>query len=520
MPPQQKKTIPRKASSKPNTRFPGGRQSADRQVAEETLPEGQFRVCAPASERRGIFISRKHQSRVGLQVEAMRTLGIHNGDLVYISCVSKVEKQTDAAHDSTKDKLSDAAHDFCENTPLLAVAWISDEASSKQSLILGHIGRRNIPCNVDDIVCVGKAARGSNLCVPENISVASAVHATVHRVVDGAVEPQAFNISDPAFSVYVKGILGDQLIIQTKKYYQAFYRGHQVLVEISRIDSGTTLLCDDDLAGRIGNDTRIVIASTDTGAPAVPLATKTHVSFASLGGLEKQLAVIKETAHVVFNTPEMLTQYKLRPPRGILLYGPPGTGKTLLARAAASETGATAFFINASDIVSKYIGETETRLRDIFERAADVAPSLIFIDEIDALCKKRESTGNADSRIVGTLLTLMDGISSSKDGKPNSSTSDRVLVIAATNRPNDLDDALRRPGRFDRELEIGIPSPSDRLDILTVLLRNTPNTCTPSDLEQVARLAHGYVGADLAAVRNEAGLLAIQRHVSVVYPII
>ncbi|ELK30919.1 Spermatogenesis-associated protein 5 [Myotis davidii] len=193
------------------------------------------------------------------------------------------------------------------------------------------------------------------------------------------------------------------------------------------------------------------------------------------------------------------------PPRGVLLYGPPGTGKTMIARAIANEVGAYVSVINGPEIISKFYGETEARLRQIFAEATLRHPSIIFIDELDALCPKREGAQNeVEKRVVASLLTLMDGIGS--EGSEG-----QVLVIGATNRPHALDAALRRPGRFDKEIEIGVPNAQDRLDILRKLLRKVPHELTEAELLRLANNAHGYVGADLKALCNESGLNAFRR---------
>ncbi|XP_041052461.1 ATPase family protein 2 homolog isoform X3 [Carcharodon carcharias] len=195
----------------------------------------------------------------------------------------------------------------------------------------------------------------------------------------------------------------------------------------------------------------------------------------------------------------------ITPPRGILLFGPPGTGKTLIARAVANEVGAHISIINGPEIMSKYFGESEARLRQIFAEATQCQPSIIFIDELDAICPKREGAQHeVEKRVVASLLTLMDGIGS--EGSRG-----QLLVLGATNRPHALDPALRRPGRFDKEVEIGIPNAEDRADILKKFLKNVPTLLTEVELTQLANGAHGYVGADLAAVCKEAGLHALRR---------
>ncbi|XP_027746931.1 ATPase family protein 2 homolog [Empidonax traillii] len=232
---------------------------------------------------------------------------------------------------------------------------------------------------------------------------------------------------------------------------------------------------------------------------------ESRVTYDMIGGLSSQLRTIRETVELPLKQPELFKSYGIPPPRGVLLYGPPGTGKTLIAKAIANEVGAHVTVINGPEIISKFYGESESRLRQIFAEASLRRPSIIFIDELDALCPKREGAQNeVEKRVVASLLTLMDGIGS--EGSEG-----QLLVLGATNRPHALDAALRRPGRFDKEIEIGIPNARDRLDILQKLLRKVPHSLTEAELVQLADSAHGYVGADLAALCKEAGLHALRR---------
>ncbi|XP_077790144.1 ATPase family gene 2 protein homolog A isoform X3 [Podarcis muralis] len=229
------------------------------------------------------------------------------------------------------------------------------------------------------------------------------------------------------------------------------------------------------------------------------------VTYSSIGGLDHQLKTIREMIELPLKQPGLFRSYGIPPPRGVLLYGPPGTGKTLIAKAIANEVGAHVSTINGPEIISKFYGESEAKLRQIFAEASSRRPSIIFIDEIDALCPKREGAQNeVEKRIVASLLTLMDGIGS--EGNEG-----QLLVLGATNRPHALDSALRRPGRFDKEIEIGVPNAQDRLDIFKKLLNKVPHSLTATELVQLADSTHGYVGADLAAVCKEAGLYALRR---------
>uniref|UniRef100_A0A8C4EUU3 non-chaperonin molecular chaperone ATPase n=1 Tax=Dicentrarchus labrax TaxID=13489 RepID=A0A8C4EUU3_DICLA len=234
-------------------------------------------------------------------------------------------------------------------------------------------------------------------------------------------------------------------------------------------------------------------------------AKRSKVTYSMIGGLSSQLDVIRETIELPLKHPELFSNYGIPPPRGVLLYGPPGTGKTMIGRAIANEVGAHMTVINGPEIMSKFYGETEARLRQIFIEASQRRPAIIFIDELDALCPKREGAQNeVEKRVVASLLTLMDGIGSEDH-------SGQLLVLGATNRPHALDPALRRPGRFDKELEVGVPSASERADILQKQLSFVPCRATREELTQLADAAHGYVGADLAAVCKEAGLHALRR---------
>ncbi|MGC9076033.1 MAG: CDC48 family AAA ATPase [Conexivisphaera sp.] len=226
-----------------------------------------------------------------------------------------------------------------------------------------------------------------------------------------------------------------------------------------------------------------------------------RVTYEDIGGLKEEIQKIREMVELPLRHPELFERLGIEPPKGVLLYGPPGTGKTMLAKAVANETNAHFISISGPEIMSKFYGESEERLRQIFEEAKENAPSIIFIDEIDAIAPKREEvTGEVEKRVVAQLLALMDGLESR--GK--------VIVIGATNRPNALDPALRRPGRFDREIEIGVPNQQGRLEILQIHTKNVP-LAPDVDLERLAAMTHGFVGADLAALVKEAAIGALRR---------
>lgn len=231
-----------------------------------------------------------------------------------------------------------------------------------------------------------------------------------------------------------------------------------------------------------------------------------EVGYDDIGGCRKQLVQIREMVELPIRHPELFKNIGIKPPRGILLFGPPGSGKTLIARAVANETGAFFFLINGPEIMSKMAGESEGNLRKAFEEAEKHAPAIIFIDEIDSIAPKREkANGEVEKRIVSQLLTLMDGLKSRA----------QVIVMAATNRPNTIDGALRRFGRFDREIDIGVPDEIGRLEIIRIHTKNM-KIDEGVDLEKVAKDCHGFVGADIAQLCTEAAMQCIREKMSVI----
>ena len=228
--------------------------------------------------------------------------------------------------------------------------------------------------------------------------------------------------------------------------------------------------------------------------------TSTSITYEDIGGLRPQVGRIREMIELPLKYPEVFTRLGITPPKGVLLYGPPGTGKTLIARAVASETDAHIYAVNGPEIIHKFYGESEAKLREIFDAAAKNPPSIIFLDEIDAIAPKREKVvGDVEKRVVAQLLALMDGL-----GQRG-----QVIVIGATNIPDALDPALRRPGRFDREIEIGIPDVRGRLEVLEIHSRGMP-LAEDVNLGRLAEVTHGYVGADLAALCREAAMVCLR----------
>ena len=255
------------------------------------------------------------------------------------------------------------------------------------------------------------------------------------------------------------------------------------------------------------NPNQPVIITENTEVTLNPKAVEisdenvSKIYYEDIGGLTDEIKKIRELVEIPLKHPEIFERLGIEPPKGILLHGPPGTGKTLLAKAVANETEANFILLNGPEIMSKFYGESEKKIRDIFEEAEKSAPAIIFIDEIDAIAPKREEvTGEVERRVVSQLLSMMDGLK----------TRGKVVVIGATNRPNAIDPALRRPGRFDRELEISVPGKEGRLTILKIHTRNMPLD-KKVNLNELSSITHGFVGADLEALTKEAAIGVLRK---------
>jgi transitional endoplasmic reticulum ATPase len=303
--------------------------------------------------------------------------------------------------------------------------------------------------------------------------------------------------TEPLRIVGAEGYLGEYLLgslLSTGDTIPISIMGQRVdLVVISTKPSGPVLITDSTEMIVSEESAKAVQVAKEGGVPSI--------SYEDIGGVRNEISRVREMIELPLRHPELFKRLGVEAPKGVLLYGPPGTGKTLLAKAVAHETNANFYTIGGPEIMSKYYGESEEKLRNIFKNAEEKAPSIIFIDEIDSIAPKREEvTGEVERRIVAQLLSLMDGMS----------TRGKVVVIGATNRINAIDPALRRPGRFDREIEIGVPDKEGRLEILQIHTRGMPLD-KDVDLEKIASMSHGFVGADLQSLAKEAAIRALRK---------
>ena len=330
------------------------------------------------------------------------------------------------------------------------------------------ITRQNIGAGIGDKISVKSV---------EAVNAEQIVLSPTEKIaIDGLQEYMIYNYLNHVFTT------GDSISLSTQM-------GGRVQFVITSTKPSKPVIVTENTIFKLGPMTKAVDAS-------VP-----RITYDELGGLKNEVQKIREMVELPMRHPELFEKIGVEAPKGVLLYGPPGTGKTLLAKAVAGETNAHFISLSGPEIMGKYYGESEERIRDIFKQAEENAPSIIFIDEIDSIAPKREEvSGELEKRIVSQLLTLMDGMKSR--GK--------VIVIAATNRPDSIDPALRRPGRLDREIEIGIPDAEGRFDILSIHTRGMPIDDTV-DLKQISKTTHGFVGADLEVLSKEAAMRSLRR---------
>ena len=347
--------------------------------------------------------------------------------------------------------------------------WPASPEEYGASLIkIDGITRQNIGAGLDDKISI-KSVEAANA---EQITLSPTEKITT----DGLQEYMVYNYLNHVFSN------GDSISLNTQM-------GSKVQFVITNTKPSKPVIVTENTIFKLGSLTKTVNSS-------VP-----RITYDELGGLKNEVQKIREMVELPMRHPELFDKIGVEAPKGVLLYGPPGTGKTLIAKAVAGETNAHFISLSGPEIMGKHYGESEEKIREIFTQAEENSPSIIFIDEIDSIAPKRdEVSGELEKRIVSQLLTLMDGMKSRG----------RVVVIAATNRPDSIDPALRRPGRFDREIEIGIPDDDGRLDILSIHTRGMPIN-EKVNLKQIAKTTHGFVGADLEILSKEAAMTSLRR---------
>ena len=352
-----------------------------------------------------------------------------------------------------------------------AIAWPAySEDQDPNVMRIDGVLRKNAGVSINDYVVVRKAEVKNALSI--------------------VLAPVDIRLNvDEDFANFVKNRLVDRTFVEGDKT-SVMMLGHSIQFTVSKVQPQGIV--------KMTQDTRLQVFSDPVAlAESVPRTT-----YEDLGGLEKEIKMIREMVELPMRHPEIFQTLGIDPPKGVLLLGPPGCGKTLLTRAVANESDANFLSINGPEIISKFYGDSEAKLREIFQQAHKNAPSIILIDELDSIAPKREEvTGETEKRVVAQLLSLMDGLT----GRGN------VIVIGATNRPNALDPALRRPGRFDREIEIGSPDKRGRHEILLIHSRGMP-LASDVDLKVLAERTYGYTGADLAALCREAAMKALLRY--------
>ena len=336
--------------------------------------------------------------------------------------------------------------------------------------------------------------------------------------IDGIIRNNAFvGIGDSVYIGRIHAEKAEKIVLASLEQDQPWLKGEKNTDHMKKLLEGLPLVKGDQLRlNLLGTSASFIVARIKPNSTAVIVQSTTEIMinekameterkigaiYEDVGGLNEQIQRIREMIELPLRHPEVFDRLGIEPPKGILLYGPPGTGKTLIAKAVANETFAAFISLSGAEIHGKYYGESEARLREIFNEAAQNKPCIIFIDEIDSIAPKREEvTGEVEKRVVSQLLALMDGL------EPRG----QIVVIGATNRPNTLDPALRRGGRFDREIEIGIPDRDGRFEILQIHTRGMPLT-HDVDLRKLANLTHGFTGADITELCKEAAMKALRR---------
>jgi len=399
---------------------------------------------------------------------AMRELGVLSGDTVVIEGAAST----------------------------VAKVWPGGHNVTDGSVLIDADTRTNASVKVGKTVRIKKEpvsdARRVRLTPPEELAAADVSDETIETAVERDIRDRPIREGE---GVRIERLAGTRFTVASTDPEGTV-----------RVTDSTRVTVDPVEQSRSSKPTSNPPESIDEAIDGIPGDTDreaqspTGVTYEDIGGLDDELELVREMIELPLSNPGIFTRLGVEPPKGVLLHGPPGTGKTLIAKAVANEVDATFLTVSGPEIMSKYKGESEERLREVFEKAADDAPAIVFFDEIDSIAGKRNDGGDVESRVVGQLLSLMDGLNARGD----------VIVIGATNRVDSLDPALRRGGRFDREIEIGVPGEAGRREVLDVHTRRMP-LADDVDADKLASRTHGFVGADLESLTKEAAMTALRR---------
>lgn len=406
-------------------------------------PPGSTEIKLKVQEARKRDLGR---SIIRLDSDTMKQIDVNTGDIIQIRSPEKVTA---------------------------AIAWPAYPQDESLGIIrIDHRVRKNAEVSIDEFVWISK--------VPEEIA-----KSVVLTPISLKIKPNT------RFESFVKRKLLNFPITKDDLIYINIGMTKEIVFRVVSIKPAEICL--------VKQSTNLSINESRLNEVSQGIA---YITYEDIGGLDQEIQQVREMVELPLKHPEIFERLGIDPPKGVLLRGPPGCGKTLLAKAVANESQAHFISINGPEVMSKFYGESEKKLRGLFKEAMDKNPSIIFIDEIDAIAPKRESvTGEVERRVVAQLLALMDGLESRG----------RIIIIGATNRPNAVDPALRRPGRFDRELEIKVPNEQGRIEILQIHTRKMPLNSEVS-LQEIASKTHGYVGADIASLVRETGMSALRRY--------
>ena len=381
-------------------------------------------------------------------------------------------------------------------TSTVAKVWPGGHSVPNGSVLIDADTRTNAGVKVDETVHITKEsvsdARRVRLTPPAELGRADISHETIETAVEGDILDRPIREGE---GVRIERLAGTRFTVAATEPEGTVRVTESTHVTVDRVEQPAQSETTSNMPETIEEAIDGLSGEADQAQPG-----PTGVTYEDIGGLDDELELVRELIELPLSEPGVFTRLGIDPPKGVLLHGPPGTGKTLIAKAVANEVDASFYTVSGPEIMSKYKGESEERLREVFEEAGENAPAIVFFDEIDSLAPKREDGGDVESRVVGQLLSLMDGLDARGD----------VIVIGATNRVDALDVALRRGGRFDREIEIGVPGEAGRREILDVHTRRMP-LADDVDVDKLAARTHGFVGADLESLAKEAAMTALRR---------